>query len=343
MTLGPLMVDVAGLELSPEDVELLQRPAIGGVILFKRNFESLQQLQHLTEQIHAVRKPPLLIAVDQEGGRVQRFGNPFTRLPSAARIGRHHDVDQDAAARLARSTGWLMAAELIASGVDLSFAPVVDIDHELCAVIGDRAFHHDAHTVAELGSAYISGMHDAGMAATAKHFPGHGGVAGDSHLMLPVDERSLVDLQADMRPYELLIANGLDAVMMALVAYPVVDEVPASFSRRWIRDELRGRLGFRGAVFSDDLSMAGAADAGSMRRRVNKALDAGCDVVLICNDRAAVESVVDRIDTHNPAAQARMASLHRRHRITWEKLKYSGRWQRARDLIDAHPALQLDG
>ncbi len=347
MTLGPLMIDVAGLTLSPDDKQLLQHPAIGGVILFQRNFDSCAQLCALTEEIHSIRKPPLLIAVDQEGGRVQRFGAPLTILPPAARMGHRYDLDPGEALKLARASGWLMASELVACGVDLSFAPVVDIDHQLCSVIGDRAFHHHPHAVAELSCEFMAGMHEAGMAATAKHFPGHGSVTADSHLTLPVDHRDYVDIADELRPYELLIANGLDAVMMALVSYPAIDERPASFSEAWIQGELRRQLGFGGAIYSDDLTMAGAAGLGDMRSRVKAALVAGCDVVLICNDRDAVVSIIDRVDAiSNPASQARLASLHRRHTVTWEKLSYTPRWHEAKELITAsldRPPLELDG
>ena len=346
MTLGPLMIDIAGVTLTPADEEILRHPAIGGVILFQRNYESLEQLQSLTARIHRVRKPSLLVAVDQEGGRIQRFGPPLTRLPSAARIGHQFDLGRRDANHLARMSGWLMAAELIACGVDLSFAPVVDIDHQICAVIGDRAFHADPHVVAELGCEFMTGMHEAGMAATAKHFPGHGAVTADSHVTLPVDDRRNADLLDDLVPYELLIANGLDAVMMALVSYPAVDKLPASFSQQWIGEILRGQLGFRGAVFSDDLSMGGATDLGEMPVRVRTALMAGCDIVLICNDRDAVLSVVDKVDCHNPARQVRMASLHRRHTLSWRNLKRSAQWQNAHATIAKsfdQPPLRLDG
>lgn len=347
MTLGPLMIDIAGLALSPDDKKLLRHPAIGGVILFQRNYSDREQLCELTRSIHAIRKPPLLIAVDQEGGRVQRFGAPLTILPPAARMGQRYDLDPDDARKLTRACGWLMAAELVACGVDLSFAPVVDIDHKLCSVIGDRAFHRHSHVVADLSCEFMTGMHEAGMAATAKHFPGHGSVTGDSHLTLPVDNRPRAAMASDLSPYELLIANGLDAVMMALVSYPAVDPRPASFSDAWIRDELRGQMGFRGVVYSDDLTMAGAAVGGSMRARVRAALAAGCDVVLICNDREAVLSVIDKVDSiSNPVSQARLASLHKRHHVTWEKLRYSDRWKKTRAMIAAttdRPPLELDG
>lgn len=340
------MIDVAGLALTPEDRDLLRHPAIGGVILFQRNFESLEQLHALTGQIHDVRKPRLLVAVDQEGGRVQRFGEPFSSLPAAGRIGSRYDADPVGGLELAEDCGWLMASELVAAGVDLSFAPVVDIDRGCCEVIGDRAFHSNPKTVSKLAAKVMAGMHEGGMAATAKHFPGHGAVAADSHLTLPVDERPAASMEDDLAPYAALTAKGLDAVMMALVAYPAVDELPASFSRAWIRDCLRNRLGFAGAVFSDDLSMAGAAGLGTMRQRARAALAAGCDMILICNDREAVSGTVDRIDYSDPAGQARRASLHRRHHGSWERLRRSPRWEKARERIarcDERPEFRLDG
>ncbi len=340
------MVDIGGTSLSADDRKLLRHPSVGGVILFSRNFEDPAQLAALTDDIHDLRRPPLLIAVDQEGGRVQRFGAPFTILPPARTLGRRYDIDPGQGLALARTCGWLMAAELRACGVDLSFAPVVDIDLGLCSVIGDRACHRDPQTVAELAQACIGGMHEAGMKATAKHFPGHGGVAGDSHLTLPVDHRDYRALQRDLAPYRTAIALGLDSVMMALVSYPAVDERPAVFSRAWIRTELRERLGFAGAVFSDDLSMAGAAGEGSMRRRVLAALGAGCDVVLICNDRDAVETVVARLETDQPVSQVRRASLHGRRAPGWDRLRRSQAWRNASATVAecfAAPELQLDG
>ena len=345
MTLGPLMVDVAGTSLSDADRELLRQPCVGGVILFSRNFEDPAQLTALTEDIHGIRKPPLLVAVDQEGGRVQRFGEPFTTLPPARTLGRQYDMDAGEGLALARTCGWMMASELRACGVDLSFAPVVDLDLGLCSVIGDRSCHRDPQAVSEISQAYIGGMHEAGMKATAKHFPGHGGVIGDSHLTLPVDQRDYRKLRRDLAPYRTAIALGLDSVMMALVSYPAVDERPAVFSRAWIRTELRERLGFSGAVFSDDLSMTGAAGEGSMRRRVMAALGAGCDVVLICNDREAVEDVVARLEADQPVSQVRRASLHGRRAPDWERLHRSAAWRDAGARISACfdvPELHLD-
>ncbi|NND61458.1 MAG: beta-N-acetylhexosaminidase [Gammaproteobacteria bacterium] len=346
MTLGPLMIDIAGTSLTAEDRELLRLPGVGGVILFTRNFDSIDQLQQLTTEIRELRRPSLLIAVDQEGGRVQRFRDPFTPLPAARTLGTYYDANAEQGLLLARTCGWLMAAELRACGVDLSFAPVVDLDYHEDSVIGDRACHRDAQAVAKIAQSYIDGMHEAGMKATAKHFPGHGAVADDSHLTLPVDERPLEELIADVAPYRATIAAGLDSIMMAFVSFPAVDEQPAVFSTRWIGEILRARLGFNGVVFSDDLSMAGAAVVGSMWRRYRTAVESGCDMILVCNDRDAAASVARRIDSDQPVSQARRATLHGRRAPGWRSLQSSRAWRNARSLIDScfdGPELDLDG
>src|SRR6185312_5596470 len=255
MSLGPLMMDLEGTSITAEERELMAHPLVGGVILFTRNYVDPEQLTELVAGIHAVRSPPLIVAVDQEGGRVQRFQKCFTRLPPARLIGHAFDQDSKGGLELARRTGWLMAAELRAHGVDISFAPVVDLDYGVNDAIGTRAFHKRADAVSQLSLAYMLGMREAGMAATAKHFPGHGAVVADSHFTLPVDRRPLPDLTPDLTPYRRLIANRLAAVMVAHVLFPDVDSTPASLSNRWIRDVLRGELGFQGVVFADDLSM----------------------------------------------------------------------------------------
>jgi beta-N-acetylhexosaminidase len=308
------MVDLAGTELSAEDLELLAHPLVGSVLLFTRNFSNLEQLAALTAAIRAVRTPALLIAVDHEGGRVQRFREGFTRLPASRPLGRLFDADPRAAVELTRSVGWLMAGELRAVGVDFSFAPCVDLDHGVSEIIGDRAWHRDAAAVATLATAYVQGMRDAGMAATAKHFPGHGAVVADSHVALPVDRRGYVDLEDDLRPYRVLIENNLAGIMAAHVVYPAVDDLPSSLSRRWVTDILRGELGFHGCVFADDLSMAGAAACGDALERARLAAAAGCDVLPICNDRAAVWAVLERgnLDAAVPASQARLVRMRAR-------------------------------
>jgi beta-N-acetylhexosaminidase len=314
MSLGPLMVDIAGTELTPEDIEVLSHPLVGSVILFSRNYRDVAQVSSLTAAIRAVRTPSLLVAVDHEGGRVQRFRDGFTRLPPLRSLGRRYDEDRREGLSLAHAAGWLMAIELRAVGVDFSFAPCVDLDYGVSEIIGDRAFHRDPDAVAALAVAYISGMREAGMAATAKHFPGHGAVIADSHVALPVDRRNFVDLEPDIRPYRLLIENHLAGVMGAHVVFPAVDPLPASLSKRWISGVLRGDLGFHGCVFADDLTMAGAAAFGGVIERAELAFAAGCDVLPICNDRQAVKSVLNHFgpDLGSPASQARVVRMRAR-------------------------------
>ncbi|MGB9428358.1 MAG: beta-N-acetylhexosaminidase [Gammaproteobacteria bacterium] len=339
MSLGPLMVDVAGTVLVAEDREVLAHPLTGGVILFTHNYTDPDQLGALVSAIHELRTPRLLVAVDQEGGRVQRFRTQFTGLPPARLFGRLHDQDAEAARRLAESTAWLMAAELRAADLDLSFAPVLDLDYSTNSVIGDRAFHHAADTVGELGRAWLLGMRRAGMAATAKHFPGHGAVQGDSHHMLPVDERTLEDIRHDLKPFERLIGLELPAVMMAHIVYPAMDTQPASLSRRWIEHELRDRLGFDGAVFCDDLSMRGAAGAGDYVERARTALDAGCDMLPVCNNRAGVLAILEALSEYtNPVSQWRLARLHGREPVSWQDLHASREWREARAALESHYA-----
>ncbi len=281
--LGPVMLDVEGTHLIDDDRKRLLDPLVGGVILFKRNYVSPDQIAELTADIRALRNPELLIAVDHEGGRVQRFGEGYTAIPAMAGLGALWDADRSAAERRAEAVGFLIAAELTASGVDFSFTPVLDLDFGRSAVIGDRALHRDAGAVTELASALIGGLTRGGAAAVGKHFPGHGFVAADSHSDIPVDPRPLSDLRAaDLVPYRQL-ARELAGVMPAHVIYPEVDRVPAGFSRIWLQDVLRNEIGFDGVIFSDDLSMEGASGAGNIVARAGAALSAGCDMVLVCN------------------------------------------------------------
>jgi beta-N-acetylhexosaminidase len=346
MSLGPLMIDLAGTEVVAEELELLRHPLVGGVILFTRNYLDPTQLSALVGAIHAARSPPLIIAVDQEGGRVQRFRGGFSLLPPARRLGHEYDQNPRLALRLARALGWLMAAELRAHGVDISFAPCVDLDYGV-GIIGDRAFHPAAEAVGQLAAAWMHGMRDAGMAATAKHFPGHGAVVADSHLTLPVDRRPLADLAADLSPYRRLISNGLPAVMVAHVLFPGVDQAPASLSPCWIRDVLRGELGFQGVVFTDDLSMGGAAAAyGDVVTRARRALSAGCDMLPVCNNRASVLELLTRLDVEpEPASSLRLVRLHGRAGAPDRAaLEASPQWIESRELLaraSAAPALTL--
>jgi beta-N-acetylhexosaminidase len=347
MSLGPLMIDLEGREVSPQERELLCHPLIGGVILFTRNYLDPPQLTALVSAIHAVRSPPLIVAVDQEGGRVQRFRPGFSLLPTARRIGHEFDLDARSGGALARAIGWLMAAELRAHGVDISFAPCVDLDLGVSEVIGERAFHANPEAVGQLARAWMQGMRAAGMAATAKHFPGHGAVVADSHHTLPVDRRTLPDLAPDLSPYRRLIANGLPAVMAAHVLFPAVDSTPASLSARWIRDVLRGELRFQGVVFSDDLSMGGAAAYGDIVTRARQALSAGCDMLPVCNNRASVLELLARLDIEpQPASSLRLVRLHGRAGAPGRAaLEATAEWSRARELLartTTPPALTLD-
>jgi len=314
MSLGPLMIDLAGTELSSEDREVLRHGLIGGVVLFSRNFRDVRQMRALVSAIHELRSPPLLTAVDQEGGRVQRFREGFTTLPPARALGRCWDRDHREALRLAHQIGWLMAIEVRSVGVDFSFAPCVDLDYGVSEVIGDRALHAGTDAVCALSAAFHAGMREAGMHAVAKHFPGHGAVVADTHLAVATDRREFSDLENDLHPYRVLIDNQLAGVMAAHVVYPAVDTWPASLSHRWISGVLRGDLKFHGCVFTDDLSMAGVAVGGPMSQRVRQAMSAGCDVMLICNDRQAVHEVLAASPeiTAEPASSARVVRMRAR-------------------------------
>lgn len=335
MVLGPVMLDVAGSVLTTEERERLRHPLVGGVILFSRNYQSPEQIAALVADIHGLREPRLLVAVDHEGGRVQRFREGFTRLPPVRRLGEMYDSDPERAKRTAHAAGWLMAAELRAVGVDFSFAPVLDLDRGISRVIGDRAFHSAPNAVAEIAISYIGGMTEAGMAATGKHFPGHGGCEADSHLALPVDERDFTQIYAeDLVPFARVIEKGLAGIMPAHVLYPRIDAQPAGFSPFWLQDVLRGRLGFQGVIFSDDLSMEGAKGAGGMVERAEMALAAGCDMVLVCNDPASADVVLDGLRTaDNSASRARRARMCGRPGPTRVELAAATNYREAADLL----------
>lgn len=298
-----LMLDVAGTGLDAEDRDLLAHPAVGGLIFFARNYEAPAQLKELVEAARRI-NPQLLIAVDQEGGRVQRFREGFTRLPPMSALARQAGRDPEGAERAARELGRLMADELLQIGVDISFAPVLDLDYGVSEVIGDRSFGADPDQVIRLAGAWIAGMKTAGMAATGKHFPGHGAVAADSHTELPVDRRSLEEIRAaDLKPFRAL-AGELAGIMPAHVVYERVAPEPAGFSPFWLRDVLREELGFRGVIFSDDLAMAGAAAAGGYPERAEAALEAGCDMVLVCNDRQGAVQVAENLERWGSGGEA---------------------------------------
>lgn len=319
---GSLMLDIAGPWLTAEDRHLLRQPEVGGLILFARNIEHPRQVQALCRSIRALR-PDLLLAVDQEGGRVQRLRRGFVRLPAMRRLAGAPDAE-----RLAEACGWLMATEVLAAGLDFSFAPVLDLDHQRSAVIGARAFASNPEDATRLAGAFIRGMHAAGMAATGKHFPGHGWAEADSHVAIPEDDRSLATLHAgDLLPFARL-SGVLDAVMPAHVIYPQVDARPAGFSRRWLQETLRGELGFSGVIFSDDLSMAGAHVVGDAGARIRAALEAGCDMGLVCNDRGAAELALVTLQQLGARPSPALARMRRR-RVVAPTYKQDPRWLQA--------------
>jgi beta-N-acetylhexosaminidase len=318
---GPIMLDVAGLTLTEHERDIINHPNTGAVILFSRNYESPEQVTALINSIRAARKGDILIAVDQEGGRVQRFRNGFTRLPPASFYMNKPE--------LAESVAWLMAMELLAVGVDFSFAPVLDIDCGVSEIIGDRSFSSDAELATRLASLFRKGMNSAGMAATGKHFPGHGAVALDSHLTLPIDERDLDSIRAkDLLPFKQLIDEGLEAIMPAHVVYSMVDPNPAGFSHFWLQTILRTELNFNGTIFSDDLSMEGAASVGDFPERARQAQLAGCDMILVCNNPIAAEQVLDALPIrHNPLREQRLQAMQGKFQLNREQLMNTEQWQ----------------
>nr|VFK33238.1 MAG: beta-N-acetylhexosaminidase [Candidatus Kentron sp. MB]VFK76108.1 MAG: beta-N-acetylhexosaminidase [Candidatus Kentron sp. MB] len=344
MSLGPIMFDLQGPELLAEERDLLQHPLAGGIILFDRNYRTPEQLTRLVADIRACQESPLLVSVDHEGGNVQRFRDPFTNLPVAARFGEIHDRDPVMACGLAERYGWIMAVELRAHNVDFSFAPVLDLGKGQSKVIGRRAFHGDPEVVAKLAKSFLRGVRRAGMAAVGKHFPGHGTVEADSHVDTPVDERTLDNIWSeDLIPFRQIIHAGLPAIMPAHVIYPEIDDKPAGFSSVWLRSVLRERLGFQGAIFSDDITMAGANIASKASDRAQAALDAGCDMVLVCNDRQGVQDILNELGEHHDVDQAgratRLAQMHGHGQCHWDDLLS---WENYRQAVSALSALEPD-
>jgi len=332
--LGPVMLDVEGLTINNDDREVIRNPLVGGLIFFGRNYKSRGQFAALVSSIRELR-PDLILAVDQEGGRVQRFKNEFTRLPPMQSFLQSFRSDPRNCLEQVKDVGWLMASEVLSTGVDISFAPVLDVDCDYCSVIADRSFSSTTDEVIALAGAFIDGMHDAGMATTGKHFPGHGSVVGDSHLELPVDEREFAEIKSrDMKPFQAL-SSKLDALMPAHIIFPKVDSSPVGFSSHWLQDVLRGDLGFKGVIFSDDLSMAGAEFAGNFSQRAEQAMSAGCDMVLVCNNRKAAVEILASFEKPSIENSQRLAKIRKRKQVDWSELQQSARWKNTVKLIDA--------
>jgi beta-N-acetylhexosaminidase len=322
---GRLMVDIEGTQLLDQERQLLQNPHVGGIILFARNIQSRMQLINLVKEIREV-ADPILIAVDQEGGRVQRFQEDFTRLPAMQVLGDFVEQDSRQGLDLARDVGWLMAAEVLACGLDISFAPVLDVDRETSSIIGDRAFSDQAQQVVKVAKAFIEGMSEAGMAATGKHFPGHGGIVADSHLEAPVDNRLLSDLQhRDMLPFTQL-SDCLGAIMTAHITFPEIDVHSVGFSPFWLQEMLRNQIGFQGVIFSDDLTMKGADIVGGYKQKAKMALEAGCDMILVCNSPQGVLEVLDYMQWVEISGCEKVAQMRAQTFSTWHQLTAQARY-----------------
>ncbi len=310
LPLGPAVIDVEGKALGDADRERLRHPAAGAVILFARNYETPEQLKSLTDEIEALREPALPVCVDHEGGRVQRFREGFSAIPPMRELGRLWDRDRPLGRETARAAAYIIGAELAAHGVDFSFAPVLDLDYGASSVIGDRALHFDPTAVGALGACIVQGFAEAGMGAVGKHFPGHGYAEADSHVAVPTDGRRFAEIaRKDLVPFRMAIQAGLAGVMPAHVIYTEVDREPAGYSKYWLQEVLRTKLGFAGLVFSDDLSMEGASTAGGAPERARAALEAGCDMVLLCNDPAGQDLLLEslkEVALRNPERLERM-------------------------------------
>ena len=326
---GRLMTSLEGASLTSEDKKLLSNKHVGGIILFSKNFESQLQIQSLCSEIKSV-KENIIIAVDQEGGRVQRFKNEFTLLPSMQDLGDYAAKKNNMG--ICHEVGWLMASELIASGIDISFAPVLDVDRETSSIIGNRAFSNDPKLLIELARNFINGMNEAGMQATGKHFPGHGGIFEDSHISEPVDIRSYEKLlEIDLKPF-IELKNNLGAVMTAHITFPKIDDICVSFSNVWIKKILKEKLAFKGIIFSDDLSMKGAGDL-SMGEKAIKSIEAGCEMVLVCNDYDGTMEVIDAFEKNNVQMSAKIKDLKNSEDINWNDLENQNRVKDVKKII----------
>lgn len=333
--MGPLMLDLSGYELTQEEKELLQHPLTGGVIFFTRNFHDPVQIAELVRHAREVARQPLLLAVDHEGGRVQRFREGFTHIPAMASFESVTDTAKQSA--LLNTAGWLMASEVLSVGIDISFAPVLDI-HGISDVIGDRSFSQNPEHIVRYASEFIQGMQRAGMKATGKHFPGHGNVKEDSHIALPVDKRPTEEvIQLDAHIFARLIDdNLLQGIMPAHVIYDNADSLPAGFSTFWIQTILRQKMQFNGVIFSDDLAMQGAVHLGTPAQRAEKAMKAGCDMVLMCNDREGAIHILDNL-SHEYAGQARISSMRAQQfpYASLNDLQSSEAWTEAKKALDS--------
>lgn len=334
--IGSLIIDLNGQEIDAEERELINHPLIGGVILFTRNYDSRQQVKKLIQTLRTARKEPLLIMVDQEGGRVQRFKNEFTRLPQMAALGEYFDKNSHHALEIAKNCGWLMATEILTLGIDLSLAPVVDLKKYTHHVIGDRGFHLDPQIVLKLAQAFMDGMAEAGMTATAKHFPGHGTAKQDSHIEIAWDERTLDEIKNDdMLAFTSLIKAGLKAIMPAHVIFNKLDEKPASLSRFWLQTILREQLKFKGVIISDDLNMKSAIIADNCADRMLLAREAGCDFVLLCNNRSEVINILDEVPySSHRINYEKWSELQGRFHKSDEDFKHNPRWQQTKVVLE---------
>tara|TARA_X000000368_G_scaffold417747_1_gene415036 strand:- start:15281 stop:16291 length:1011 start_codon:yes stop_codon:yes gene_type:complete len=318
---GRLMLDIAGKSLSQEDKTLISNHHIGGLILFSKNFESFKQTSELVKEVKSI-KDNILIAVDQEGGKVQRFNNEFTKIPSMQEVSQFTKKYNDFS--LCKEVGWLTSSELIAAGIDINFAPVLDIDESHSTIIGSRAFSNDTDEVISMASAYIDGMHEAGMSSTGKHFPGHGGVITDSHKEQPEDIRSLDELiKKDIKPY-IELSNKLDAIMCAHILFPNIEKKIPSFSEYWINEIIKNEINFNGIIFSDDLTMQGAGDD-SCSNKAKKSIQSGCDMILVCNNRKEIENIINEFDEIGVKPIEKLSKMKKSTYVNWHELNNSDR------------------
>ena len=335
MIIGPLMIDIEGTCLSPQEVEFLKSPVVGGVILFSRNYKNFHQLLGLVEEIKSIKSPAPIIAVDHEGGRVQRFKDPLTIIPSMTKLGNLYNKDIKKSKIVAYRIGWLLAAEIRSIGIDLAFTPVVDLDLGISSIIGDRSIHSNHIAVSEMALELTTGMRDAGMSSTAKHFPSHSGAKNDSHKEIAIDQRNYLELNKDIYPYSLLIRSELESIMISHVVFPKIHDVPASLSSVWIKDKLRGELNFNGAIITDDLSMSGAALKGEdPTDLVTKSLQSGCDMVILCNSTKKISKIIANLDGYvNYDSQPRLEKLYGKGEYIFSELKDNDLYLEAQQAI----------